>query len=354
MTVFQIVSNKVWGGGERYVLDLCRRLLADGRDVRVLVRPCAAPVIAAFAGEGVQAAPLPMRGFGRLWGVRRLARELAQTRGEVVAHVHNFVDARFVAAARRCLPAPERGRVRIVCTRHLARPGRRSAVYGEIDALIFVSEAARRVFLAGKAQIDEAKIRVVPNSIIALEPALRPAHDGAMRLLFAGRLADEKGVGTLLRASALLKGEWRLRICGTGADKSVAEYKRLAAELGLAERVEWPGHVSDVYAELRGADILVAPSEVPEAFGLSALEAMSQGVAVVASDIGALPELVAEGECGLLVPVSDPEALAAALGRLVADPALCRAMGERGRRAYLEAHTYDAFYRRITAIYNGE
>jgi len=116
--------------------------------------------------------------------------------------------------------------------------------------------------------------------------------------------------------------------------------------------VVFEGHVprGRVPALLAQARLLVLPSRY-ENFPLSLLEAMSCAVPVVTTRVGGIPEMVAAGETGLLVAPGDPEALAAALRRLVGDPALARRLGDAGRRAIETTYSWEAVATRIVDLY---
>jgi glycosyltransferase involved in cell wall biosynthesis len=141
-----------------------------------------------------------------------------------------------------------------------------------------------------------------------------------------GRLqAPQKDFLTLLRAVALLpRGSLRVLVVGDGPDRDelLAEHERLA----LGADVELVGVRNDVPELLAACDGFVLATTY-ESLPLSIIEAMAAGLPCVVSDVGGVPELVVDGETGLLVPPSDPPALAAALGRLAADPALRRTLG---------------------------
>jgi glycosyltransferase involved in cell wall biosynthesis len=107
--------------------------------------------------------------------------------------------------------------------------------------------------------------------------------------------------------------------------------ERLAAQLGVAERVKFLGEVQDVGALLATAQVFVHPSNT-EGLSNAMLEAMGEGVPVVASAVGATPELVKDGETGLLVPPDSLDALTSAVGRLLADPQLRARVGAGGRQ----------------------
>ena len=153
----------------------------------------------------------------------------------------------------------------------------------------------------------------------------------------ASRLSPEKGFEHLLRAVAMLRDRGiALDVVLAGDGPSRAGLARLAEELGLRERVEFLGEVAhdDVPGVLQRLDIFVMPSTW-EGFGVSALEASAMELPAVASDIHGIPDVVLDGETGLLAPPADVGALADAIARLASDAALRRAMGAAGR-AYVE------------------
>jgi glycosyltransferase involved in cell wall biosynthesis len=178
---------------------------------------------------------------------------------------------------------------------------------------------------------EEAKLRHLPNFASATAPAPEQAH--AERFLYAGRLAAEKGIGTLLRAVGGL-GRGTLVVCGSGPLE--AEVGRAAA--AAPERIVLRGHLpaADLWREMTAARFTVLPSECFENAPLALLESMALGRAVLASRIGGIPELVAPGETGELVPAWDSAAWRAALERALADPERMRRMGDAARRAATE------------------
>lgn len=173
-----------------------------------------------------------------------------------------------------------------------------------------------------------------------------------VRIAFIGRLAGVKGVDVLLQAAATLLFEHGLPIAldiyGTGPDADALHNQ--AATLGITEQVTFHGYCPDAVARLRGADIFCLPSR--EDMGpLVCAEAMAQRKPVVSTLVGGIPEMVADGETGLLVPADDAPALAAALGRLVRDAQLRTSMGSAGRRRYEALFTQEAMARRTYEVY---
>jgi len=147
---------------------------------------------------------------------------------------------------------------------------------------------------------------------------------------FFGRLIAQKGVDVLLEAFARLRPEHpdtRLIIVGAGDLR--ADLETQAAAQGLGGCVTFAGWVDDAPALMPGCDVIAMPSRW-EGFGLVALEAMNARRSLVASRVSALPEIVVDGETGMLVPPDDPERLAEAIGGLLAEPDQAKAMGEAG------------------------
>lgn len=187
-------------------------------------------------------------------------------------------------------------------------------------------------------------------------PPARARQDGPVRILSVGRLVAKKGFPGLFRALAKLPADldWRfVHIGGGGARK---ELKQLAAELGILERMTWHGAQPQevVLDELRKADIFVLASRVAEDGDRDGLpnvlmEAQSQGVACVATAVSAIPELIVDGETGLLVPPDDDDALAAALARVGQDATLRSRLGVAGQRRLVAEFSHEMWIDRLAA-----
>jgi glycosyltransferase involved in cell wall biosynthesis len=147
-----------------------------------------------------------------------------------------------------------------------------------------------------------------------------------------GRLSPQKGLSYLLRAVAQLASRYPMLHVALAGDGPLAQALREEAlALGIKERVHFLGFRSDVQPVLDAADVFVLPS-LWEALPYSLLEAMAAELPVVATRVAGVPEVVAEGETGLLVSPADPQALAGALEQLLDSPTLRRRMGQEGRR----------------------
>lgn len=199
-----------------------------------------------------------------------------------------------------------------------------------------------------ESRIPPGRVHVVPSGMRAA--AYGPAAAGEPdEVLFVGRLHRQKGVDTLVRAVPLLPAGCRVTLAGDGPERGAL--RRLAAELGVADRVRVTGFLPhrEVPGLLAAARVAVLPSRYEE-LGTALVEAMAAGRPVVASRVGGIPELVRDGVDGLLVPPGDPVALAAAIGRLLADPALAAELGANGR-ARVAGHDWGILAGRILDIY---
>ncbi len=244
--------------------------------------------------------------------------------------------------------------------------------YEAADAVIAVSASSMTDVLAAYPALDPARIHVVHNGIDTELYRPVPETDVLERLgmdldrpvvSFVGRITRQKGVPHLLRAALafdpaaqvlLLAGAADTPELGAETDAAVAELR--AARDGVVlvpEALPRP----DVIQVLSHSTVFVCPS-VYEPLGIVNLEAMACGTAVVASDVGGIPEVVADGETGLLAhydpaaPVRFEAELAAAVNRVVADPELAARMGAAGRERARREFGWDAAARKTLAIYD--
>jgi len=166
-------------------------------------------------------------------------------------------------------------------------------------------------------------------------------------LTFVGRLAPPKDPFALLEAVKKLP-EGVLLLVGDGELRPLVE--RSIRELGLVDRVRLLGQRSDIPRILAASNIFVLSSRW-EGLPYTIIEAMMAGLPVVATEVGGVPELVEDGVTGFLIPPRDPEALAEALQKLIADPELRRRMGQAGREKALKEFTLDRMLRETERVY---
>jgi len=222
------------------------------------------------------------------------------------------------------------------------------------DRIVVLSEYWRK-FVVDTLGIEPAKVAIIANGVAPLARSGQrsaKAADSPVTILFLGEVGERKGVPTLLEAAArpeLAGLSWRLIIAGNG---DLAFYEGEARRLGVAGRVAFPGWQDEasVARLLDEADLLVLPSKA-ENQPISILNAMSAALPVVASNVGAIPETVEDGESGVLVRPGDPVALAAALRQLITHPSERERMGRRGEEIFRARFRLDETIRRFCELY---
>ena len=264
-----------------------------------------------------------------------LARLVRDTRADVV-HTH-LVHADLYGG----LAAKLRGTT-LVSTKHNDDPFRTGAfrfvergLARLADRVVTISDSLHR-FTVERVGVPAAKVETIhygldePPRAWGTNPE-DAVPTGVRIVLSVSRLSQQKGIDVAVHGLLSLPDNTVLVVLGEGPERSSLE--ALARDLGVDARLFLPGRVPDVAAWLRRASVYVQPARW-EGFGLAVLEAMVCGLPVVATNVSSLPELVADGETGLLVPPDDPAALARAVERALADPALGPAGHERARREF--------------------
>jgi glycosyltransferase involved in cell wall biosynthesis len=168
---------------------------------------------------------------------------------------------------------------------------------------------------------------------------------------FVGRLVDGKGAGELLQAVSRPELRDRVRVKIAGYGPAARTLEKLARDLGISNIVEFEGAVEDVPSFWNVCDIAAVPSTGTEGFSMSTVEAMAAGMPVVASGVGAIPEVLG-AECGRLVPPGDVIALAEAIRAFADNPELRAVHGERARRRAEHAFNLAEAARQYLALFN--
>jgi glycosyltransferase involved in cell wall biosynthesis len=241
-------------------------------------------------------------------------------------------------------------------TRWYVRPALRWTLR-HAGALTAITDDCRRHALRAGAPAEHIRLVFNGTDLRRFSPEENGSHGDTRfgpNMIFACRqLFPRKGIRFLLEAAAALKPQFpdlKIVLAGDGFERP--ELVRLAAELGIASDVTFLGWVpnADLPQYYRAAAVSVIPS-LEEGFGIPAAEAMGCEVAVVASDAGGLPEVVENGVTGLVVPRGDANALAQAIGSLLADPQRRRRMGQAGRARALRLFDWDRSAEQFEEIY---
>ena len=232
-------------------------------------------------------------------------------------------------------------------------------------AVVAVSDGMRADVLSAYPEIAPERVRVIRNGIDTAEYApdagtqLLAEHGvdpSRPYVIFVGRITRQKGVPVLLRAASAFDPSAQLVLCAGAADTAELGTEVSALVAGLQETrsgVIWiPGMLprAQVIQLLSHATAFVCPS-VYEPLGIVNLEAMACSTAVVASRTGGIPEVVADGVTGLLVPPGDPASLAAAVNTLLRDPGRAAAMGQAGRERAVTEFSWTAVAAQTAALY---
>lgn len=357
------------GGMQNHTAELTRAL--DRRGVIqtvVTTRPPTAPHLQRL-GENARVIRLglPVRLFRQLYGPQAaIIAPILASRADLV-HVHLGEDLAVLpigAAAARLHRLPLVLTVHTSLRHTLAVRDLRSAVlktlggrierWGERSAeavLVITPRLARMLHSDG---VEENRVHIIPpgvNPSLFAGPFEDPfAGVGRPRVLFVGRLAPQKGVRTLVAAAGLLEDpSAHILLVGDGPQRPALE--REARRIGVGGRLHFVGFVAHdrLPAVLDHADLLVLPS-LYEELGTVLLEAMQAGLPIVASKTGGIPDVIEDGVNGMLVTSGDPEALARAIDRLLADRGLACRLSE-GARETGKDYDWEVLAERVLAVY---
>lgn len=338
MKILQVASSMAddWGGIERYVVYACEGLTARGHEVVAAAAP-ASPLARRLKGRKVE---IRLRRKGDVQALLKYLRLFGQEKFDLVV-THFSPDYLVPARAARW-----RGQAGLVMTRHVAvpfRPARVRAYQNLYTGFVAVSGAVGKVL-----ERQGLPALVAWSGCPRLDPGVSDhVHGEAFEIGVFGRLVREKGQEVALRAAALAGEDFKWRLFGRGPDEQ--RLKHLAQELQLGRRVVFEGYIENVGEAMGRMGAVVVPSTWEEAFGFTALEAMSMGKPVVASRIGGLPEVV-EGR-GLLVEPGSEQDLAAAVKRLAADRELRQNLAQQSREAHQRLFTIEAMATRLEEAY---
>jgi glycosyltransferase involved in cell wall biosynthesis len=364
------------GGIQSHTLLLSRELARRGLAVHVVTRTHPGlPTLARLDGFEVHRVGAPAAAPGAVGSAAFIvaaARRVIALRDAVdVVHAHQLLSpttAGLLSAPLVGLPlvvnphaCGDIGDVGVLSRTAVGRL-RLAATVRRADAFVAVSGAIRDELVRAGAPpgaisrvsngVDTARFRpAAGGERLALRAALGLGEDRARLLVtYVGRLAPEKGVDVLVDAwpSVAARTPARLLIVGQGAEE--AGLRLRARALGVADSVRFTGGVADAAPLLRAADASVLPSR-SEGMPLSLLEAMACGLPVIATGVGGSLEVLGGGGLGLLVPPERPEALAAAMARVLGDPALRGRLGRAARAHVLEHHALDLVVDRLVALY---
>jgi L-malate glycosyltransferase len=360
--LLKFVTDFHIGGTERQFVTISRLLDPSLFDLSLACLRKRGPFLTQIEASGLPLTAYPissLHGVGTLRMAWRLMRDLRRRRVEIV-HTYGFYPNLFATVAAKMA-----GAIAIASIRDqgdMWSPLQRRAqrwVLRLADAVVVNADAVRRQLVS--EGYDERRVTVIRNGVEVSRFDPRPAEGGLRAELGLPprtpivaalcRLHEVKGVEHFLEAAVALSRrfpEVRFVVAGDGYHRAALE--RYSVQLGLTGRVLFVGFRHDVPAFLSDVQVSVLPS-LSEALSNTLLESMAAGVPAVATRVGGNPEVVEHGVTGFLVPPREPEALAAAVARLLEQPALAQAMGRAGRQRALESFSLERLTAETESLY---
>ena len=357
-------SSNIWGP-EKSILDLSRRMTSHGiaAEIAIVYRradgePADHPLVALARDRGIPITQLDGRLSGLSAAIRSLRLKLQEEHFSVL-HCHEYKTNLMGALATWGL-SPRRPAL-VATVRH-TEPGLQMRAFQGLDSLVLhrfdrlsvpshgaLQELKRWTALRRVAHVIHHSVEWAPDGSPA-SAAPWPEPSGPV-VAIVGRLQAVKGHRLFLEAARHVlarRPDTRFWIVGEGELRG--ELATLTARLGLTDAVSFLGYRADVAEVMRRSDVVVSASQY-EAFPRNLLEALALERPVVAMAVGGVPEIVIDGETGLLVHAREPLALGSAVMRLLGDPALARRLASAGRALVGERYAPEAHACRLAAFY---
>lgn len=323
------VVNNYYDAGLDRKIDLCYiGTMAEGSRLRKLMKAISALVIFCLRVPGYQIVHVNMASDSSYYRKSVFIKAARLFKKKIVIHQHGGDFENFYY-------------------RQLSDKGRRKVdrVLSMGDAFLVLAPVWKEFF---SRMVNANKITVLPNSIKI--PKTGQKKYGQFQLLFLGRLCREKGIGELFRTIPELRKKYpniHVYLGGIWEDKALkAEAEK------LSECVTWLGWIGGEEKKryLNKCDIFVLPSYF-EGQPVALLEAMAYGCAIVASETGGIPQMISDGQTGILVMPQDAESLQQGLERVLSDTELCRKLGENARRRVQKDFSIDNNIEELLQIY---
>lgn len=348
-TVLTVITSARYSGAERMAVYLAQVLQERGHRVVFALKPNAL-LQQELAARGIEAHSLPISGKHNVLAPLLLA-WLAEHLGADVIHTHLSTASLWGTVAGRLAGIPTVASAHAMVVR---------TCYLFADLIATCSRGVAEHLIAQR--VDPGRIRLLYNGVFPsdFEGLTPPAQvraelgipPGAPVIGEVAHLSPRKGQRYLVQAVDLLRQRWPDLICLlVGEGREAPALARLIAELGLEEHVRMLGYRHDAVRLMQAMDVVVLPSVTIEGLGVCLIEAAMLRKPVVGSDAPGVREALIDGQTGLLAAVADPRDLAEKIARLLGDPQLRAAMGERGRQRALSLFTMDRMADTAEAIY---
>lgn len=352
MRILQICSASTVGGGERHLADLSNSLAERGHDLYAALRPGAPVRDLLTSTAAANVLETRMINAADVLSASQIA-EFAKRNQIDIIHAHVARDYTITALTARLAGRP------FVLTRHVLFPMKRlhRFVLGRVGAIIAPSTAVYDG-IRKEGVLPAERVSLIHNGVDVdrFQPLVRePGTTGIISSI--GHLGKLKGHDIFIRAAAIACAKNRsLQFEVTGEDKGRTGQSRLFLsklidELGVGHCVKLAGWVEDISDTLRRTDIFVSAART-EPFGLAIAEAMASEVPVISTSSEGATEIIVDGESGLLVPLNDPQSLAAEILRLAGDNDLREKLAREGRKRIVEHFSLEQMVSKTEALYS--
>lgn len=359
MNILQIIANKGWGGGEKYVWELACKLTERGHNVYIVIPPCD---ILSKKFANYETYTQLFHGPFDFVAIHSLAKLIKKHQIKIV-HTHLFKHTMAALLARYFYKLP----IKVIMTRHLCKPAKKTLhypwLYSKIDKLIFVSEYARKAFFSSHPNINNEKTIVIYNSTTYKDNVSHPNYRETLCINsdkfligFAGTICPEKGINFLIDLASKLKPmdpDIIFIIAGNtheNKQKYMHEILREINQKGLNEQFYFIGFIESIPAFFSQMNAVIIPTLIPESFGMVILEAMIAQRPIFFSEYIS-PEIITsyEGQ-----PINSKDILQSCyqICNLKNNPTLQNTLVKRAYLKWSNNFTYDKFIKQIESTYN--
>lgn len=348
MKIVHTVSSLNVGGMEQFVVRLAERQISNGLDSSILAL---SPGPLKETADKARVSVKILNSRSKLLRACNAMLYFKRAQPHII-HAHNPTSLHYAALGKSATGA------QLLMTDHGQGNGIGRAIprrtWEKTDRIVAVSEATARKRTESP---QSARYCVIHNGV-ELSPVVSNRKEIREKLniredsvagIIVARIDGKKGHETLIAATeALDEKAPYLLIVGDGVQRATLE--DIAIRSPNSKQIRFLGFRSDIPDLLAASDFFVLPS-LTEGLPLSVLEAMAQKLPVIATNVGGIPELVVDGETGILIPPNDPDALANAMERMIRDPAMRRRMGEAGYHRVATEFSFNEMTRKYEALY---
>lgn len=361
MNILIAESSTAVGGQELAVLLHAERLLKRGHRLCLVLEP-RSPIMAMASERGLPVEPFVMRQWRLPLSILAFRALLKRERPDIV-HVNSSRDSWIAALSTRLLtPRPK-----VIRTRHISAPLNNNAathlLYRRLFDMVIVTGGERnRQDLIQRDGLAPDRVAAFPIGLDVeyFSPA-KPRQDirselgippGHLLVGIISYLRDYKGHRYFVEAAAkVLKQHQAVAFLIVGEGPEEQNIRGQIERLGMTADVRLLGFRDDLLDVFRSLDLFVIPTVEGDTIPQVLMQALAIGLPVVSTTTGSIPDVLAEGEAGFIVPPRDPDALAERIGRLLTDPALRAAMGRRGRQTVEQSYSINRMVDELERVY---